>query len=94
MKIEGDRVIFRSDMYYYGLEKSGNKSNTVRLLNITENEKLDDVVDSLEIIRIENSEFGYDIFFERELTNVEQIGELVGHYLVVFSWKHREDEEE
>lgn len=91
MRIEGDVVVFRSTLQYYRLEISGWKSNTVRLLNKAEYEAImmDDECWKLTKIRIEHSEHPIAFSFERELTNISLIGELVGHYLVVFSWKHK-----
>jgi len=89
MKIEGDVIEFVSVPQCYVFEASGSKPNTVRLLSKAEYLELTDAIHTLVKIRIVHSVFD-DVFFERELTNVLRIGVLVGHYLVVFSWRHEE----
>ena len=98
MKIEDRTVVFKSEPYYFKGERDGLKPNTVRLL--THNEKLQlRLIGFIKKIRIEctvnpNSE-DFEPFqnfepFTRTLTSIEQIGELCGYYLFVFSWQHRE----
>jgi len=89
MKIEGDVIEFVSTSHYYELEASGQKQNTVRLLSKSEYGELAESRRSLKKIRIVHRVF-IDVSFERRLTDISRIGELVGHYLVVFSWRHEE----
>ncbi len=104
MKVEGDIVIFKSDSYFYKLEKSGLKSNTIRLLSREERRQIKPDEDTYEVehikrIRIEtNRTLGQSQRkelepFERKLTSIEQIGALLGRYLYVFSWRHEEEGE-
>jgi len=90
MKIEGDVIEFVSASQYYELEASGQKSNTVRLLSKSEFGELAENRRSLKKIRIVHSEHPRVFIVERKLTDISRIGELVGHYLVVFSWRHEE----
>ena len=91
MKIEEDgTVVFKSELYYFKLERDGLKPNTVRLLTYDEKQEVGSGVDTNEI-RIEST---FDFPFEERghfthtLTSIEQIGELCGYYLFVFSWRH------
>ena len=92
MKIEEDgTVVFKSKTYYFELERDGRKPNTVRLLTYDEVQELGDGVDTNEIriecVRANVDDACFDPF-TRVLTSIEQIGELCGHYLFVFSWQH------
>lgn len=102
MEIENDIVIFKSDEYFYKLEKGGLKPNTVRLLTREEKRQIKPDAETFEIehikkIRIEtNHSLGQSRRkefepFERELTSIEEIGNILGSYLYLFSWKHSED---
>lgn len=88
MKIEGHVVEFKSTDQNYELEVTGQKSNTVRLLTRAEHVELAESLGFLTEIRIVHSEYPEVFAFVRKLTNVLLIGEMVGHALVVFSWKH------
>ena len=103
MKIEGDTVIFKSELCHFKLERDGLKPNTERLLIFPEmtliKTDLENPKGIIKKIRMECTADIDDEDFEpfedfepitRTLTSIEQIGELCGHYLFVFSWKHRE----
>ena len=117
MKIEDDTVVFKSESYYFKLERDGLKPNTVRLLTHAEKQQirpklktiLPEITETVVIkkIRIEctakyeikTHDASPDTFpklepFTRTLTSIEQIGELCGFYLFVFSWRHEEEEAE
>lgn len=82
-----DLVILRSAEPYYNLEESGAKPNTERLMTAEEIEwllKHDPNVTAIRIEHFDNS----DKFFERELTDISIVSELLGYKLVVLSWKH------
>ena len=101
MEIEEDTIVFKSEPYYFKEERDGLKPNTVRLLTHDEMEQLRPNGESFEIthikkIRIQNT-LGSNFethpnskSFTRTLTSIEQIGELCGYYLFVFSWRHEE----
>jgi len=104
MKIEENIVIFKSDGYFYRLEKTGLKPNTVRLLTREERRQIKPDEETFEIehirrIRIETNRTVAQSQrkelepFERELKSIEQLGELLGYYLYVFSWRHEEVEQ-
>jgi len=95
MKIEeDDTVVFKSNSYYFKEERDGLKPNTVRLLTRDEMQQI--IINpavshafSVRKIRIECTAvkpFQNLEPFTRTLTSIEQIGELCGHYLFVFSW--------
>ena len=101
MKIEENTVVFKSEPYYFKLERDGLKPNTVRLLTLLEMTQIKTDLEKpkgiIKKIRIEctvdsNSE-DFEPFenvdpFTRKLISIEQIGELCGYYLFVFSWQH------
>ena len=92
MTIEEDgTVVFKSVLQYFKLERDGLKPNTVRLLTYDERQEVEGRV-HVDEIRIEciRANVDDDCFdpFTRTLTSIEQIGELCGHYLFVFSWRH------
>ena len=98
MKIEEDgTVVFKSDSYYFKLERDGLKPNTVRLLTYDERQEVEGRV-HVDEIRIECVRANIDDAcfepFTRTLTSIEQIGKLCGYYLFVFSWRHEEEEDE
>jgi len=103
MKIEYDTVIFKSEPYYFKQERDGLKSNTVQLLTRKEMLQIKPIrgmqaISRIRKIRIECIRRNVDDTcfepFTRVLTSIEQIGELLGHYLFVFSWRHEELKEE
>ena len=95
MKIEEDgTVVLKSKTHFFELERDGLKPNTVRILTYDEWQELGGGVDvnneiRIECVRANVNDACFDPF-TRTLTSIVQIGELCGHYLVVFSWRHRE----
>ena len=87
MKIIGDLVIFRSAEPFYSREKSGRKSNTERIVSDEEIKWITEHSPKVTDIRIEYFESS-DEYFDRELTDISLISDLLGYNLVVFSWKH------
>ena len=100
MKIEDDTVVFKSEPYYFKEERDGLKPNTVRLLPYDENlqPRLTGFIKKIRIeCTVESDMEDFELFqnfapFTRTLTSIEQIGELCGYYLFVFSWRHEEEE--
>ena len=86
MRIEGNTVIFRSYPSMYEKEESGVKPNTVRILDFCEISQVIENWKELKYIRIE--EVGHDRSFTRELTDITEVGELLGKEVFVFSWRH------
>ncbi len=86
MKIEGNTVIFRSTPSMYVKEESGVKPNTVRILDFCEVCTLLRTKGKIEYIRIEES--GTERSFTRELTDITDMGEILGKSIFVFSWRH------
>lgn len=97
-------IVFTSTPYYFGVEQRGLKPNTVRLLTYGQKRQVQPegecdlsfpTVGSYYIkkIRIVCTDERLEAYppFERVLTSIEQIGEMCGHYLFVFSWKHEGD---
>lgn len=104
MKIEDGTVVFKSEPYYFKQERDGLKPNTVRLLTHAERQQIRPnrgvrALSRIYKIRIECTSDSNNEYFEpsqnfapftRTLASIEQIGELCGYYLFVFSWQHRE----
>ena len=88
MRIEGNTVIFRSEPSMYEVEENGKKPNTVRILDFCETSQVIENWDKLTHIRIE--ERGHNRSFTRELTDITDIGELLGKNMFVFSWRNEE----
>ena len=105
MKTEEDTVVFKSEPYYFKEERDGLKPNTVRLLTYAEKRQIRPnrgvrALSTIRKIRIESTVDFSDEDFEpfqdfepitRTLTSIEQIGELCGFYLFVFSGRHEEE---
>ncbi len=79
-------IIFRSTPAMYKKEESGVKPNTVRILDSCEVSQMIEKWEELKYIRIE--ERGHDRSFTRELTDITEVGELLGKKIFVFSWRH------
>jgi len=86
MKIEGDKIIFKSIPEFWEKEFSGKKPYTVRLLS-EEEYKLSGIHgmhDKL-FIEIQNTETKQS--FIREVKDVSLLGEFLGKYLVGIAWR-------
>lgn len=99
MRIEGDTAIFKSEFAPFVFEWHGEKPNTVR--KIPSNELSDFLRwsdnDNLKIeIELANTERYNPEYlppvttFTRTVTNVYELGEILGEYLFVISWRHEE----
>jgi len=88
MKIVGNIIYSKSEQDVYSKEKDGRKPNTERILNKKEYDQmwnwLRDYKDKTKKIHVESMLDS----FERQLMDVSVIVEILGNYLVVFSWKH------
>lgn len=88
---------FTSWPKFYELEHDGRKPNTVRILSQREYEDAGSAARAVEEaaeyddppkpaeIRITNDDTGAS--FTRRLTDVSLVGELLGKYIVVYSWE-------
>ena len=85
MIIKEGVVHFESPPEMYVKEESGDKSNTVRALDSYEY----NIIQWAEIdeIQIENTETQEN--FRRKVTDMTQIGGVIGIHLVVFSWRQK-----
>ena len=93
MRIEDDTVVFKSVEGYFEKEKDGRKPNTVRILSEYEAGIIYNMWDAkrLSRIRIELRDQDKIDSFERELTDVTWAGSFLGYYIVVFSWRHKDE---
>ena len=95
MNVEDGTIVFKSESHYFKLERDGLKPNTVQLLTYDEKQEVEGRV-HVDEIRIECVRAHVDDAcfepFTRTLTSIEQISELCGYYLFVFSWQHEEKE--
>lgn len=98
MKMVKNKIYFKSDYKYYVHEFSGAKSNTVRLISQNEYRLLADFRNDFEDAPYQkyiNIECNTDMkgmklpqSFEREITNITNLGTILGLWLIVISWKH------
>lgn len=86
MSLKWGQIEFKSIPAAYWLEKSGIKTHTVRIVTTKEAKRLDN--GAAERICIRNTETGF--CFTRKITNIYQEGDILGHYLYSFTWKHEE----
>ena len=86
---DGSTILFKSDLDFYLKEKSGLKSNTLRLLS--KDELFLYNIKNLTHIRIsESSESDCTEFFTRHITDISTVGEVAGKDLFLFSWNSNE----
>jgi hypothetical protein len=90
MKCKGAEVEFKSIPAAYWIEKKGIKNHTERLITLKEVEWLEK--HKVETIRIANTGDPTQFHFIREVTNIFKEGNILGHYLYSFTWKHEETE--
>jgi hypothetical protein len=91
MKIKGDTIYFRSKVVDFDSERHGDKPNTVRVLEKYEADMVIDLWYDEKLNYIEISDaMDENEKFRRWLTDISRVGEIAGHVLVVFSWKHEE----
>jgi len=108
MKIEGNTVTFKSLDYNWKAEEAGLKQCTVRIMNGDEwhdfmQFSYDYAVMVLrpaqmpkkdrKNIRIVNADYP-DHVFEREISHVSVIGDLLYNFLILICWNHRGIEED
>ena len=90
----GPLVVFRSLPDLWAIERCGNKPNTVRLLTEREYiERLDFARSCLMVgepatVEMVNTETGEGFF--RALTDISQVGTLLGQTMWVLSWRHED----
>ena len=88
MKCKDTEVEFKSIPPVYWLEKDGSKNHTERLISKKEAEWLNK--NKVKTIYISQVEYPA-LHFTREVTNIFKEGEILGHYLYSFTWKHEGD---
>lgn len=87
MKIKNGVVCFKSYNRMFLKEKSGRKNNTVRILSANEYSALQGTtISEIEII---NADTGEVIL--RQLSDISDIGSLLGSYVVVFTWRTKNE---
>ena len=86
MRIEGKTVVFKTDDRLFGVERSGRKPYTVRILEIEAFYALE--VADIERVRIERA--GYpNQFFVRDFFSVAMLGEMLGRVFAGIAWNPR-----
>ena len=88
MQIKGNIIRFKSDAKSYPVEESGAKQNTVRFLQGWEIVEIN--LAELDYIRITHVDSSLQREFTRRLTNIMQIGKMLGGEMYVFSWRDNE----
>jgi len=87
MKIEGNKVIFKSIPEFWEKEFSGKKPYTVRLLDKVDFLLLQDMLDEHSNLLIEIRSTETECSFVREVRDVSLFGEFLGKYLVGIAWQ-------
>lgn len=88
MKLKGDCIYFKSVPEMYRREVSGQKNNTVRIISENEHNLM-----RWKLIReIEITDPVNDVSFRRVVTDITEIGDLLGSRIVVISWNGKEGE--
>ena len=91
MKIEGNKIIFKSIPEFWEKEYLNKKPYTIRLLNEKDCDLLlglFGVCDKL-LIEIQNTETKQS--FTREIKDISQLGEFLGKYLIGIAWEIEEN---
>jgi len=93
MKIEENRIIFKSTNEFWKKEHSGKKPYTVRFLDSTESYLLCDVYEKYKdnlLIEIINTGTGYS--FTRKIRDITYFGQILGKYLIGIAWEIEEND--
>ena len=99
MKIEGNTITFKSTPGNFSAEVTGNKCCTVRVLSYEEDSEMFAAFENefrqgeKKRIRIIMPGIIHDVCFERNVTNITRIGEILNHFIFEICWKHKEEEE-
>jgi hypothetical protein len=92
MQFNGYTIIFKSKMPFFEKEQCGDKANTVRLMTDDEAKLVRSKWQRGEMSRISivdaTRNFKELHEFNRLLTDVSFTGEILGLYMVIFSWRH------
>ena len=90
---EDNTIHFNSKAVFYAKERSGKKPNTIRLLSGTEALRLEvwRRERGIKEIVIHCAEDPWE-YFRRKLIDITCVGEILGRYLYVFSWEHKEEQ--
>jgi hypothetical protein len=91
MKCKGTEIEFKSSVAAYWIEKSGLKNHTERVVTKEVAEWLDH--HNVETICVRHAAEHTMFFFIRKVTNIYKEGDILGHYLYSFTWKHEETEQ-
>lgn len=93
MKMENNTIFVKSEGHFFRLEKSGKKPNTVRIMGYEEYTKTVNVEAPINKIHITKKCLENDPqdSFERTLTDISHVGEVLGQVMMVFSWRHEEE---
>ena len=84
MYLDGDTIVVTSTPHFFAKEISGEKPYTVRIVTETESERI--LYRKPERIRICEGGSGSDLCFERTITSLDKLGELLGFGLVGIAW--------
>ena len=92
MKIKGNTLYVKSEDNFYLLERAGDKPNTTRILPRADYSRL--VRANPNTIPVELASSNGHSYFEREIKNISEIGELFGKVFATISWKYWEEAQE
>lgn len=86
MRIEGKTVFLKTDDRLFGIEKSGEKPYTVRIMEHNEFYALVDT--GIKRVRIGHARI-YNEWFERDFVSAIMLGEMLGRLFVGIAWDPR-----
>jgi len=96
MEIHSNVIYFKSEGWCYAKEFNGRKPNTVRLLTPEERTHVElwysqHLSEGKPLfIRVINKDYEWENF-ERRLTDISCIGQILGYFVYIFSWEHKEE---
>jgi len=91
MKIEGDTVVFKSDIRFFAAEAKGEKPNTVRLVEEKEKDAIFELWMKGDPMKIKIvTKLGVR-GFTRDITHICEVGGILGKRLIIISWRHVDD---
>jgi hypothetical protein len=80
-------IEFKTSKEFYVKELMGDKPNTVRILSKKDTRLMACPGQTIRIFFKKNKSIVKNKSFERELTDISIVGELLGKYVVVYSWR-------
>jgi hypothetical protein len=91
MRIEGDTLVFRPDIRFFGAEANGEKPNTARLVDEAEKDAIFTLWMKGDPMKIRIDARHGARGFTRDITHICEAGDILGKRLIIISWRHVDD---